>query len=266
MPRSERLRLNDVRTACRLVGECRELGDDSLTWQRHLLTESAKFIGAQVGLGGCEQGMRSKEATFGPLETISVGWGCPADEQVYLRFLSDFPHENDPLFRLGRPRERPVVQTWSREQVVGAREWYASAMFNDYMRKANIDLGIVSWHLLDGSMTHAVSYHQAIGDRRFSQRERRLVRFLHQEVGRLIGNALAGPWTANRSALSPRLRETLDFLLEGDSEKQAARRMGVRFSTAHEYVKMVYRHFGVSSRAELLALFLRRFRGTQPGA
>jgi hypothetical protein len=31
--------------------------------------------------------------------------------------------------------------------------------------------------------------------------------------------------------------------------------------TAHEYVVAVYRHFGVCSRGELLARFLRRFRG-----
>ena len=234
MARSERLRLTQVRAACRLVGECRELGDDSLMWQRHLLTESARLIAAQVGLGGCKQGMRSQSATFGPLEMISVWWGRPADERLWLCFVSEFPARGRPGIRLGRPRERPVVQTWTREQVVGEREWYSSAMFNDYMLKANIDLGIVSWHLLNGSMTHAVSYHLAIGERKFTQRERRLVRFMHPEVGRLIGNALAGPHGAGRSALSPRLRETLDCLLEGESEKQAARRMGVRFFTAHE--------------------------------
>src|SRR5262249_17231606 len=60
--------------------------------------------------------------------------------------------------------------------------------------------------------------------------------------------------------LSPRLRQTLTALLEGDSEKQTARRLRLSVNTVHEYVTALYRHFGVASRAELLAPFLRRFR------
>lgn len=56
-------------------------------------------------------------------------------------------------------------------------------------------------------------------------------------------------------------RETLACLLEGDSERQAAARLGVSSLTAHQYVKSLYRRFKVRSRAELLAYFLRRQRG-----
>jgi DNA-binding CsgD family transcriptional regulator len=47
-------------------------------------------------------------------------------------------------------------------------------------------------------------------------------------------------------------------LLEGDSEKQVALRMGLSPTTVHQYVTMLYRRFGVQSRAELLARVLRR--------
>jgi DNA-binding CsgD family transcriptional regulator len=56
-------------------------------------------------------------------------------------------------------------------------------------------------------------------------------------------------------------RQTLDALMEGDSEKEAALRLGLSVHTIHEYVNSLYRRFGVSSRAELLAHFLRRGRG-----
>jgi DNA-binding CsgD family transcriptional regulator len=58
--------------------------------------------------------------------------------------------------------------------------------------------------------------------------------------------------------LSPRLHQTLARLLEGDSEKQAAARLGLSPATVHEYVTALYRRFGVQSRAELLVLVLRR--------
>jgi DNA-binding CsgD family transcriptional regulator len=53
---------------------------------------------------------------------------------------------------------------------------------------------------------------------------------------------------------------TLSCLLEGTSEKQAAARLGLSRHTVHGYVKALYRHYRVNSRAELLVLCLRRER------
>ena len=74
------------------------------------------------------------------------------------------------------------------------------------------------------------------------------------------GLALATSEHPGAVALAPRLRQTLEALLNGDSEKEAALRLGLSVHTIHEYVNALYRLFGVSSRAELLACFLRRFR------
>ena len=57
--------------------------------------------------------------------------------------------------------------------------------------------------------------------------------------------------------LSPRLRQTLEHLLAGDSEKQVARKLKLSPHTVHIYVKSLYRRFNVSSRGELLAKCLR---------
>ena len=61
----------------------------------------------------------------------------------------------------------------------------------------------------------------------------------------------------NDSQLSPRLQETLHFLLTGKSEKQIATELGLSKHTVHSYVKALYKHFGVTSRAELLARWVK---------
>jgi DNA-binding NarL/FixJ family response regulator len=61
--------------------------------------------------------------------------------------------------------------------------------------------------------------------------------------------------------LSPRMRQTLDRLLTGDSEKQIASKLAVSQHTVHVYVKAIYRGFDVNSRGELLAKFVRRPAG-----
>ena len=57
--------------------------------------------------------------------------------------------------------------------------------------------------------------------------------------------------------LSPRKQQTLAGLLTGMSEKQIAGRLGISRNTIHTYVKQLYVDFRVSSRSELLALWIR---------
>ena len=57
--------------------------------------------------------------------------------------------------------------------------------------------------------------------------------------------------------LPPRLQQTLAHLLSGSSEKEIAAKLEVSKHTVHVYVKGLYRHFGASSRAELLARWVR---------
>lgn len=73
-----------------------------------------------------------------------------------------------------------------------------------------------------------------------------------------IGSVLVSAFDPNVVHLPKRQRETLACLLEGDSEKQVAAHLGISFPTAHQYVTVLYRRFGVRSRAELPAHFRRR--------
>ena len=50
----------------------------------------------------------------------------------------------------------------------------------------------------------------------------------------------------------------LTLLLEGESEKMIAARLGLSPLTVHQYITELYRRYGVASRAELLAHFIPR--------
>lgn len=59
-------------------------------------------------------------------------------------------------------------------------------------------------------------------------------------------------------SLSPRMRDTLQLLLGGDSEKEVATKLGLSQHTVHIHVKKLYKRLDVSSRAELMAKCLRK--------
>lgn len=60
------------------------------------------------------------------------------------------------------------------------------------------------------------------------------------------------------AGLSPRMRQTLEYLLGGDSEKEIAARFGRSKHTVHVHVKKLYQRFGVNSRGELFSLFVAK--------
>ena len=84
------------------------------------------------------------------------------------------------------------------------------------------------------------------------------MKLLHDEIAPLVGVRLTTEEHLSRDGLSRRLRETLSLLLEGQSEKQVASSLNLGTRTVHDYVMRLYEHFRVSSRAELLAYFIRR--------
>ena len=58
--------------------------------------------------------------------------------------------------------------------------------------------------------------------------------------------------------LRVRQREVLLGLATGLSEKEVANELGISHNTVHAHVKELHRHFTVSSRGELLSLFVDR--------
>lgn len=88
----------------------------------------------------------------------------------------------------------------------------------------------------------------------FSEREEEMARIVAEEVGWL--HELKPVCTPLHSEvhLSARQRETFILLAQGLSHKEIADRLGISPHTEHDYVKALYRIFGIKSRAELIKL------------
>jgi DNA-binding CsgD family transcriptional regulator len=259
MAKSGHLRLEDVRAAMRLVGECRDLGYDPALWLRHACAGLCGLFGARVVLAA-EARWARPGGTIAPINAALVGLP-PAVEGGFMHYVRMGGLETDvingPLKAIPGPH-----LTRTRRQLLPDREWYRSAQYDVLHRPAGTDNGIATLLELPGDRAILSGLHRSAGDRDFSERESKLVHLFHEELGRLIGPVLVSADDSfSPTRLPPRVRETLSCLLDGDSEKQAAARMALSRETVHQYVKTLYRHYRVASRAELLARVLRR-----PGA
>ena len=261
MRKSGRVRLCDVRRAYRLIHDCRDVGHDVKAWSNVLVEGLTRLVDAQV-TAAVEIGTETPGVPPRLVQTADFGWLAPEHRANW--------HQHYTVgqkFRQFAVYERftalqTALTTRSREQLVCDAEWYRSEEFNAYHRSMGIDDILPSMmRSEDPPGLMGFTLFRALGQERFGARERRLVRLFHHELSRHVGSSLARAVPPPAPHLPPRLRETLRCLLEGDSEKQAALRMGLSTFTVHQYVKALYRHFRVSSRPELMAHFLRR-----PGA
>ena len=256
MSKSDCLHPSDVWWAFRLIGDCRDLGNDPRLWHTRMLEGLAIMFGVIHAVAGEAWWPRPGPAVP-PVSAYSVVAEPKAEEafQAYLRVGA--PDVDPILSAIGKLPDALVTRT--RAELVSDTEWYRSATFNEHFRVGEIDHQMMSvCRVSENSASSVIALNRALGDPDFSLRERRLLNFFHVELGRLIGGPLVSALEPNAAQLSPRLRQTLDCLLEGDSEKQVAARLRLSPATVHQYVTGLYRHFGVQSRGQLIARVLRR--------
>jgi DNA-binding CsgD family transcriptional regulator len=163
---------------------------------------------------------------------------------------------------LSRLYDSFVKQGWvtvNREQMSDDQTYYAAPHYRDFRKHLDCDDYVVSIRMVDlPRRPEGIQVDRPHGAERFGMREVALLKLIHDEIAPLVGVRLATEEHLCRDGLSKRLRETLELLLEGRSEKEAARELDLSTKTVHEYVGMIYKHFRVSSRAELMAYFIRR--------
>ncbi|HEY3393299.1 MAG TPA: helix-turn-helix transcriptional regulator [Lacipirellulaceae bacterium] len=261
MGQSKNLRLGDVRAIFRLVGECRELGIDSTLWRQHMLTELLRLTGGKVAMGG-PTGMHDKFTRAQPVPVLDVGWDGPREQEIFHHYMRDRMHLRDPaIARFGAQLATLPAgvksHTRSRRQLAHDRAWYGSAAFCEYLRPSGVDDGMMSVVSVADGQAHGIALFRPPGERPFTARDRRLLDLFHAELAPLLLTDLAPPGCDPICSLSPRLRQVLACLLEGDSENQAATRLGITLATTHQYVKALYRRLNVNTRAELMARFVR---------
>lgn len=261
MGKSGRIRLRDARAIYLLLGECCELGADPVVWRTHMLDRLSRILGAQVAICGTVIPLQDGSGVrVAPENFFDRGWATERDRHLYAQWLHEMPPDIDPLVR----RMSATVAatrasiTCARRDILSNDHWYGSPFYNEFYRPSKIDDRVesFSWHAASSSID-GVCFIRPDDASPYDQRQRNLLRLFHRDMCRLLGTKLALPQSASVARLSPRLREVLLSLLQGDSENQTALRLGVSRHTIHEHVKRLHRFFDVSSRGEL---FARSFR------
>ena len=261
MGRSNLLNQRDLVNIYRLIGECRDMWYDSRAWCSHLLDGLCRLIGGKVGVAGEVDEFATGSPTI--VQMFSQGWRDAASHAHWQAIVDQNDISLDPLTEkmFDILSKHPRLVTRRRHELMPDRAWRVSVHFNEHCKMDGVDECLYSYQPLFAvgpTAAHVIEIHRSLGDRRFSKRDANLVEWLDREIGPMIGRQLSSACEMSISELPPRLQSVLQCLLDGDSERQAAIRLGLSAATVHEYVQAIYCRFGVNSRSQLMARWVRR--------
>jgi len=252
--------VEEIRNVFCLVNACCECWDHPNEWQAVLLEGISEIFSFKVAiLQTIEPGDEVLKPKIHPI--ASTGWGTPKAEQLYL----------DSLFGEGRPQLPNVdkalepamlvegTMAFSRPMIVPDDMWYESAFYQCFVEPTGLDEWGSSFRVAPklGSVV-MVGGNRAYGDEPITPRQITLLGILAEEITPMLGTRLSMQGQLTKAGLTPRQRQTLEFLLDGLSEKQIANRLNLSKATIHDYIVQLHRHFDVSSRGELLSYFVKR--------
>jgi DNA-binding CsgD family transcriptional regulator len=182
---------------------------------------------------------------------IDGGWN---DDQERVRFYEVLtnPKLRAISARMLDPHDEQMI-THSLDRFVSAEDWRIAAPI---WHGAGFDQLLVARYALGQDAFSAVGYYRRVGRPAFTERDRVVVHVIFQQVDWLHRHGSDVPAGEHVLRLSPRERQVLVLLLGGDSRKEVAHKLRLSEHTVGDYLKKIYKHFAVSSRAELLAYFI----------
>lgn len=246
MGRSQRLTVSHVREVFRLLGETRELGASPAAWRAHFARGACKLVGADI-VHAAEMLLPWVPETPRYASIVIEGELDSRRLEDYVYLLHNNNYRDDPCCS-AVARLRSCSFTRSRQQLADDRTWYGRPDL-DLWRAVGTDQMMYSHQYLgDQPCIHAVGISRGWGKPAFTRRECRVIQLLQNELGRL--------WRRHPSdlslRLSPRLRQTWQYLLAGASEKEIACVMDISRNTVHDYTKAIYKLFEVKSHVQLV--------------
>jgi len=256
MWKSGRVSVGDAWAMVRVLSEVQSGSLDPSTRRQNLVTALAPVLSACAGIS-----MRVVDLLPGAAPQVLFVTQAHNDywHQKNLAFLDEDLVQEPLCSAAAQKAEADCVSTFTRRQLLSDELWYDAPRYVRHHARAGVDdcLWSVRPAMRPGEF-NALGFYRPIGAQPFSQRELLMLHALHCEMGLFYAGDAAPTAGSGPAPLSVREREVLARLLAGDSEKQVALRLGISPHTVHGHVKVLYRHFNVSSRAELLARFINQ--------
>lgn len=251
---TRRLRMSDSAQRAEfetLTRECLEQGQDRTAWQSHMLAGLHRLLQAEASL--------AIEIMFAPEQPVIQS--CVVRDGLTEEVWCELSVSGDPAINPFLPAimacGQPVL-TIARQDMVTDPIWKRSRMFDEYLRPAALNESM-AFIWFEQPLVQVIALHRPLNARQFDTCEVTLLDDFSRNLLLRWGARLTGAEGLALRGLPTRLRQVLECLIQGDSEKQIALRLGLSRHTVHAHTKRLYKYFEATSRGELYARTERLF-------
>lgn len=226
----------------------------SIADRKRLLADGVRqLIDADVFMWNTAVAEAESVEHAGAICVIDGGWNSPEQKFKVVSALHDPEFGmvvNKGILSLER---RGPCYTGRREDFIDEETWERLGL---EIRLAGLPHCMLCVYPLSPPSFSAIGFYRVTGKPPFSIRDRSIVEVVFGEVEWLHRHGVNVEAGRKSLRLSPRERQVLVYLLQGMSLKEIAVAGKLSKHTIGDYVKNVYKQFGVHSRGELQAIFL----------
>jgi len=279
MSRRATLTAADAARLVSLALEACELHAARIERIKFVLAGLNRLVGTRFAVASHYRGI-AQDAPL-QLEPIVADGELLASEAAAIGFyLAQGDHESDPSLPVFRRQLNSRYLRGEKNHIankpmlIEPRPWYTHDHVLDVRKNSNIDeFAYSGYEGTTPNLIHGLSVHRAWGERALDTRELAIIQAAHMGMRRLLeGPDPAAPIAQTPPTappatpgpppvlgrLTPQQRRLTELLVAGKSVKQAAALMGISTLSAGTYLRAIHRRLGVTSRAELVALVLKR--------
>ena len=255
MSTSQRLRIWELRAISTLIGEIGELGANPTAWRLHALEGLVRLTDGKAAMT-----LDMADALPGslprPIDPLDVGW-TEEDRQTYFGYLKNEVREDPGAEAILGGHLTTHFLTVTRQQVIDDERWYASPSVSVLRRGGGLDDFVCSSVVWPKGWMQGFIVYRPWGGSKFQLRQRRIMRLCHLGLLRLYRGSQGDAARDDAiTDLPPRVAQTLDLLLLGDSPREIATKLYISAHTVNDYTKILYRRLNVVSRGQLLSKFV----------
>ena len=243
--------------------------------RRRLLDELIDLLGCE---GAAWAAGRGDGQTSRPLAYSIIDRGFAKADRTLLYEMCNHAEWNRLVELPTAPHVRPQY-SFTRRMACPDAHWHASVLHTHFMAKMRLSDFVGTVRIDRPREFVSWLFFRKTGRTQFTSREAALIDCVFASVpwlrtgvtdfGQQYPAPIGGPAHASRAAhprrpapggsmekLTSRQRQVLQLLLGGSSRKEIAAAIDRSEHTVHDHVKQLYRHFDVTSRGELGALFM----------
>lgn len=258
---AETIEIEEAREIVRLLGEIAMMEASRTERRRALMNGLGRMIGADAWMWFTSAHTIEGEP---PAHTILLRGGLSDEQFSYMMEaveLSDMARLTAPFFRDYNATQGHTTRL---RQQIGSDETFQATSVYQKWKCANIGPVILSARPNQDGQVSMIGLYRHFDRPVFNERDSRIAHIILSEIPSLHEDISPAEFNDGVVALTPRLRQVLNFQLQGCSRKTIASNLGISIHTVGEYITELYRRFGVHSQAELLRRFLAGDGGDVP--